>query len=611
MSLLEQIPGLSGWFFSRIRSRWEDVAAFSLAFRLINLVFLAPLSATALRLFLNHWGRASVGNFEVAWFLLSPTGLLALVVVGAVALAILYMELAGLMRLLGDHRVAWWHALTGPATSSPRLVWLGVWQLIIFLLLAAPFLIAIGVVYLSVWNGRDLNGLILLKPPAFWIGAGLAGCIVAVYLVIAGRLFLRWLFALPIVLFEPGVSVKHALSLSSERTAGQLRELGTAIVAWAAIQSALAAIVLGGLKLLSAWVLDRVGSSLARAVPATAALLTLHGLLLALLSIIGTVSFAGLVLAFYRQSSAALDQSTADREEQIPRLGFSTPSLIVGALLALLVFTTLACVSTLNGLKLEDKLQITAHRAGATNGPENSIAALKRAILDHADWAEIDVQRTSDDAVIVLHDTDLARIGGGNQQVGKTPLAQIQQLDIGSLHAPEFAGERVPTFSAFLEASRGQPIGLTVELKPHGKNDEEPLTRLTVAAIQEAGMVDQCRLCSQSYNSLMIARKLEPKLKVGWIGANAIGDLTKLDVDFLMLKSELCKADLVERAALRKIAVHAWTVNDPAWVAPLLDDEVENIITDDPAQMRARFEEIRGLSTIDRLLLRARNALLN
>ena len=297
-------------------------------------------------------------------------------VVGAVALAILYMELAGLMRLLGDHRVAWWHALTGPATSSPRLVWLGVWQLIIFLLLAAPFLIAIGVVYLSVWNGRDLNGLILLKPPAFWIGAGLAGCIVAVYLVIAGRLFLRWLFALPIVLFEPGVSVKHALSLSSDRTAGQLRELGTAIVAWAAIQSALAAIVLGGLKLLSAWVLDRVGSSLARAVPATA-LLTLHGLLLALLSIIGTVSFAGLVLAFYRQSSAALDQSTADREEQIPRLGFSTPSLIVGALLALLVFTTLACVSTLNGLKLEDKLQITAHRAGATNGPENSIAALK------------------------------------------------------------------------------------------------------------------------------------------------------------------------------------------------------------------------------------------
>ena len=36
------------------------------------------------------------------------------------------------------------------------------------------------------------------------------------------------------------------------------------------------------------------------------------------------------------------------------------------------------------------------------------------AIADGADWAEIDVQRTADDALVITHDTDLARSGGGN-----------------------------------------------------------------------------------------------------------------------------------------------------------------------------------------------------
>ena len=95
----------------------------------------------------------------------------ALVAVGGMTLAVLYLELAGLTRLLGDRRLAWWQGLTGPLGMLPRLVELGVRQLGVLLALAAPFLAAIGLVYGSLWRGRDLNGLIVLKPPAFWAGA--------------------------------------------------------------------------------------------------------------------------------------------------------------------------------------------------------------------------------------------------------------------------------------------------------------------------------------------------------------------------------------------------------------------------------------------------------
>src|SRR6185503_1764395 len=146
-------------------------------------------------------------------------------------------------------------------------------------------------------------------------------------------------------------------------------------------------------------------------------------------------------------------------------------------------------------------------------------------------------------------------------------------------------------------------IRLNVELKPHGKSDADELTRLTIKELQSADMVPHCRLCSQSYESLQLARQIEPRLSVGYIVATSVGDIAKLDVDFLMVKGSLVTRQLVDRARLKNITVHAWTVNDPAEVGPLLDAGVDNLITDKPVQIRAEFDEIRGLEIAPRLIL--------
>src|SRR4029078_8184259 len=96
----------------------------------------------------------------------------------------------------------------------------------------------------------------------------------------------------------------------------------------------------------------------------------------------------------------------------------------------------------------------------------------------------------------------------------------------------------------------------------------------------------------------------EPRLEVGYIAGAAVGDLAKLDGNVLMVKRNLATRELVDRARVRNIAIHAWTVNDPEQVGPLLDAGVANIITDDPARIRVQTEEIDALSTIQRLLLR-------
>jgi glycerophosphoryl diester phosphodiesterase len=263
---------------------------------------------------------------------------------------------------------------------------------------------------------------------------------------------------------------------------------------------------------------------------------------------------------------------------------------------------------SLNGLELDEQMEITAHRAGATGGPENTIAALHRAIADGADWAEIDVQLTADKELVVMHDIDLARVGGGSRRVDQASLAEIQALDVGALFGPQFAGERIPTLRDLLAAT-GDRIRLNVELKPHGRADVAELTRRVVEEIRRSGLLPRCRICSQSYESLQLTRELAPGTEVGYILSTGVGDPAKLEVDFLMVKSNLATRSLVERAKLRKIAIHAWTVNDPDLVAPLADAGVANLITDDPRQMRARLDEIRSLSTPERLLLRTAHAL--
>jgi hypothetical protein len=48
-------------------------------------------------------------------------------------------------------------------------------------------------------------------------------------------------------------------------------------------------------------------------------------------------------------------------------------------------------------------------------------------------------------------------------------------------------------------------------------------------------------------------------------------------------------------------------VDDPNKILPLIDNGVAGIITDNPPVIRERYEELRQLSTLGRLLIRVRD----
>ncbi len=585
-----------------LRSRYRDAQFLSLAFKALNFILVVPLAAAILHFCLARWGRAAVGNFEIARFLLSLEGLAAVASVGAILLASFYVEMSGLIRLIGDERLPWWRAFASSTGIFHRLIELGLRQLVVYFGLLLPFAAAAALVLRWLWHGRDINGLIILQPPEFWWGVGIAGGILAIYVAIACWLCLRWLYALPILTFEAGVSPREALRSSAERSHKSKGQAALALIVWAVGQVLLAVAVLGLMKLLTGMVLSRSYESLNWVAAICGGLLIVNTFIAVNLSIFSNLTLATLVLGLYRNVSPA--ETLQSTLPATPSKTTGRRWLVTMAVLCLLSFV--AGYFILNFAPLPPGVEITAHRAGATHGPENTIAALRKAIADGADWAEIDVQLTADKALVIMHDTDLARVGGGNREVGAATLAEIQALDVGTSFGPDFAGERIPTLQEVLAAAKDR-IRLNVELKP--KKNAEELTPRVLEEIRAADMLDQCRICSQSYESLQIVRKSEPKVPIGFIVATSVGDPTALDVDFLMIKGNMATRKFVDRARLQNITIHAWTINNADDVPPLVAAGVDNIITDDAAMIRGKVDELRALNNVQWLLLQARFAL--
>jgi glycerophosphoryl diester phosphodiesterase len=608
---MQNLPPILLWALQRVRARWPAAIMLVFAVRLLQFIVFTPLAAAVLRLGLLRWGRASVGNFEIATFLLSPTGIAAALALGTLFLVTQYFELAGLLRIFASDRLHWWSALRSSSGLLPHLVAVGVQQLVVYGLLAIPFAAGVGLAYWLFWSASDLNGLIILRPPRFWSGAILAGLCFLAYVLFAARWFLRWLLAVPILCIETGVPVATVLSESERRTRGQLLHLASAIAAWAIMQIILGAVVAGLMRWLFLLALEHDTSSPTTAAVIGGAVVVTNAAVTSLLTALSSLTLAAIVLALYHTASPpSVDEAASvDADAAEPATGSWLARSLVWTVLAglLITLSILSARSLVADVPLSESVELTAHRAGGLRGPENTIAALTQAISDKAAWAEIDVQLTSDNQIVVMHDTDLARVGGGKKQVGQTTLAEIQKLDVGKPFAARYQGERIATFDKFLATARDQ-IRLNVELKPHCKSDEEPLTRRVIEAIHAAKMVSQCRICSQSYAAIQMARKMEPAIPIGFIAATSVGDLTKLDVDFLMIKHNLATRDFVDRAHARDIQVHAWTVNDPKLVAPLLDAGVDNLITDDVVAIWQKVEEVRELDPVERLLLRVRHA---
>ncbi|MER7113265.1 glycerophosphodiester phosphodiesterase family protein [Saccharomonospora azurea] len=104
-------------------------------------------------------------------------------------------------------------------------------------------------------------------------------------------------------------------------------------------------------------------------------------------------------------------------------------------------------------------LLIAAHRGQWREAPENSLAAIEAAIRDGAEIIELDVMRTKDDHLVLMHDTTVDRTTDGTGAVADLTLAQIKDLRLKQGLGGDQAAlteHRVPTLEEALDVLRGR-----------------------------------------------------------------------------------------------------------------------------------------------------------
>jgi glycerophosphoryl diester phosphodiesterase len=586
----------------QIRAYWRPFLAVHLLFTLLGITLLTPLFGGLLQGLLSLSGSAAVADQDIAVLLLTPLGALSGVLLVAVLMAITGLELAALQTVAQAARyglpVGALDACACALRRAPAVLRLTLGFTLRVLLYLAPYLAAVGAVAWLLLSDHDINYYLSQRPTEFYAALGIAAVLTLLLVWFLGRRLLGWSVVLPLVLFS-GVRPEESFRASERLTAPRRALCVRMLVTWVVL-----ALLLGLVPAL--FLHFTTGAILAAGVDSLQRLLLLLGLTAAAWSVLGFLVAAfnlallvALVAELYDRSpdhggAAAIEGVLRQPEKRI------NPRRLAIALVLLAAVGAAGGIALLGDISVEDRALIVAHRGAAGAAPENTLASVERAVDDGADWVEIDVQESRDGQVVVVHDSDFMKLAGNPLKVWEGDLAEIRSIDVGSWFAPEFAAERVPTLREVLETVRGRSR-LVIELKYYGHDQQ--LEQRVVDIVESMQMADQVAVMSLKLEGIEKLKALRPDWTAGLLAATAVGDLTRLEVDFLAVNQNIANRAFIKRARQRGKQVFVWTVNDGLSLSRWLSAGVDGVITDEPALARQVLAQRSELSSAERLLL--------
>ncbi len=255
-------------------------------------------------------------------------------------------------------------------------------------------------------------------------------------------------------------------------------------------------------------------------------------------------------------------------------------------ILLLSPFTQVFAEETTGEVKQVDNI---AHRGATGYAPENTIAAFDKAIEMKADYIEMDIQRTKDGELVIIHDTSVDRTTDGTGYIKDLTSTQLRDLDAGSWKGEEFAGEKIPTFDEILDKYHGK-IGILLELKAPElyPGIEESIAQELKDRNLDKPQNEKMIIQSFNFESMKKMNTLLPNVPIGVLtGSKAHTTPQALEefssyADYFNPSYGLITEDLVNQVHSQGMKISSWTVRSQESADFLLEMKVDGIITDYP-----------------------------
>lgn len=587
---------------------WRPMAAWAALVWVAGLAVLSPLTAFVLGRLLGSDGVIS--NDEVVAWLLTPGGLGFVLIWLASALTLSVAQFGGAFRLVVDQRARQStvpRAALALTIGMPAVFRFCVSVVAAVLVLLAPLAAWIAFLYAKFLREHDINYYLSARPPELTDAIALALAVAVPWTAAALWLLARTAPMLP-AFFDGHRPLRRAAAAGWRVSRGRvwtfIARFGTAMAAVGALRAVVAGVAFALASSVAGQVADAT-TSLRPLLVTTAVFTVAAGALDLVISFLGASWMSTILTRFYLES-----RDTAP-PPQIPASAVTAAAWLTGRRAALLVAAGLAMnlaatLTTLEGVSDPPDVLVIAHRAGAHAAPENTLLALDRAIAARAGAAEIDVQRTRDGHVVVIHDADLMRVARDPRTIAGTDYADLSGVRQGQDDGAPAEERRLARLDEFLDRAKGR-IDLLVELKYYGW---DPLLAPEVLSlIRSRGMEGQVMIISLSLQAIEQVRGLAPDISTGYLSSVSVGPLDRLPVTALALSRQRATAPIIRTAHDRGHRVYVWTLNDAGGMIEMIGRGADGIITDDAVLGERVRDEVRSLTSTEFLLLRFSDAL--
>jgi glycerophosphoryl diester phosphodiesterase len=237
-------------------------------------------------------------------------------------------------------------------------------------------------------------------------------------------------------------------------------------------------------------------------------------------------------------------------------------------------------------------VSIVAHRGLSAEEPENTMRSFRRALEVGCDLVELDLHRTRDGHVVVIHDDTVDRTTDGTGYVRDLSLAEIRALDAG-------VGERVPTFEEVCAWAAAAGATLSVELKQpapvSGRPRDPDLAAGALLWLRQHGLLARCLIQSFDHPSIRQVRHIAPQVAtaVSYGGGTFVDPLVlgrSVDASGIHPWWAWVSRELCDAAHALGMHVHGWGVPHGMAredVAQLVAAGVDSLDANDPRELRA------------------------
>jgi glycerophosphoryl diester phosphodiesterase len=281
----------------------------------------------------------------------------------------------------------------------------------------------------------------------------------------------------------------------------------------------------------------------------------------------------------------------------------STAVPVITLVLLLSVLTAPAVAESARSSRASERVGTVAHRGASERAPENTLAAVRKAIQADSDYVGIDVRRTRNDKLVLMHDKTLDRTTNVEKvyprrdpwRVSQFSLREIRRLDAGNWWSSSYSGARVPSLADVLRRLDKSRTGAFLEVK----DPRAGTGRLVHRAIRRytgwlrPGQRD--RLVVQSFNKRWVRtyHRKHPAVQTSVLGDVAPGRMHRYSwADSVnMPYGDVLRRPRLVRAAHRhglEVAVH--TVNGRRTMRKVIRKGVDAVSTDRPGRLNDVLE---------------------